>query len=154
MLGLAVPLARVSSIRRGVAREDVTARLIAIFKQLIAEGTLVPGSRLPAERDLAGSFGVRIETQIRQDLSDDLHVIFSLFEIFSPFLSEIFVRSTAKCGGVDLHSTLLGFQSLIQQVRWDISERYFGWHVLTFHRCMLYGVWRIAEQLKCRPKVS
>jgi GntR family transcriptional repressor for pyruvate dehydrogenase complex len=62
-----VPLARVSSIRRGVAREDVTARLIAIFKQLIAEGTLVPGSRLPADRDLAGSFGVS-RSSLRQAL--------------------------------------------------------------------------------------
>lgn len=37
---------------------DVTARLLATFKQLISEGTLAPGSRLPAERELASSLRV------------------------------------------------------------------------------------------------
>lgn len=40
------------------AKEDITAKLIATFKQLISEGSLVPGCKLPAERDLAESFGV------------------------------------------------------------------------------------------------
>ena len=34
-------------------KDDVTARLLATFKQLISEGTLVRGARLPPERDLA-----------------------------------------------------------------------------------------------------
>lgn len=37
---------------------DVTARLLATFKQLISEGTLAPGARLPAERELAASLHV------------------------------------------------------------------------------------------------
>lgn len=39
-------------------KEDLTARLLATFKQLISEGTLAPGSRLPAERELASSLKV------------------------------------------------------------------------------------------------
>ncbi len=34
-------------------KSDVTTRLLGTFKQLISEGTLSPGSRLPAERDMA-----------------------------------------------------------------------------------------------------
>src|SRR6516165_2064212 len=37
---------------------DVTARLLATFKQLISEGTLVPGARLPAEREMASNLRV------------------------------------------------------------------------------------------------
>jgi GntR family transcriptional repressor for pyruvate dehydrogenase complex len=37
---------------------DVTARLLATFKQLISEGTLVPGARLPAEREMATNLRV------------------------------------------------------------------------------------------------
>ena len=48
-------------------KEDVTVRLIAIFKQLIAEGALAPGSRLPAERELAENFGVS-RSSLRQAL--------------------------------------------------------------------------------------
>lgn len=49
------------------AKEDVTVKLITIFKQLIAEGSLVPGGRLPAERELAESFGVS-RSSLRQAL--------------------------------------------------------------------------------------
>lgn len=49
------------------AKEDVTVRLIAVFKKLIAEGALVPGSRLPAERDLAETFEVS-RSSLRQAL--------------------------------------------------------------------------------------
>ncbi len=48
-------------------KEDVTVRLIAIFKQLIGEGALVPGGKLPAERDLAATFGVS-RSSLRQAL--------------------------------------------------------------------------------------
>lgn len=41
-----------------VAKDDITARLIGAFKELIAIGDLKPGGRLPAERELAESFGV------------------------------------------------------------------------------------------------
>src|SRR6201985_1709133 len=39
-------------------KEDLTARLLATFKQLIAEGTLAPGARLPAEREMASNLKV------------------------------------------------------------------------------------------------
>lgn len=39
-------------------KHDLTEKLIANFKQLILEGSLTPGCKLPAERDLASSFGV------------------------------------------------------------------------------------------------
>jgi GntR family transcriptional repressor for pyruvate dehydrogenase complex len=48
-------------------KDDVTVKLIAIFKKLIGEGTLAPGGRLPAERDLAESFGVS-RSSLRQAL--------------------------------------------------------------------------------------
>src|SRR4029077_12669398 len=42
----------------GRHKEDLTARLLATFKQLISEGSLAPGARLPAERELASSLKV------------------------------------------------------------------------------------------------
>ncbi|HLJ18016.1 MAG TPA: FadR/GntR family transcriptional regulator [Bryobacteraceae bacterium] len=39
-------------------KDDLTNQLIASFKNLIARGVLLPGSKLPAERDLAHRFGV------------------------------------------------------------------------------------------------
>ena len=60
MLGLVVPI-------RKKQKEDVTVKLIAVFKQLIAEGTLEPGGRLPAERELAETFGVS-RSSLRQAL--------------------------------------------------------------------------------------
>jgi GntR family transcriptional repressor for pyruvate dehydrogenase complex len=39
-------------------RADLTAKLIASFKDLISQGTVVPGSKLPPERELAPRFGV------------------------------------------------------------------------------------------------
>ena len=48
-------------------KEDVTVKLISIFKRLIGEGALIPGRRLPAERDLAESFGVS-RSSLRQAL--------------------------------------------------------------------------------------
>ncbi|MFN7939008.1 MAG: FadR/GntR family transcriptional regulator [Bryobacteraceae bacterium] len=49
------------------SKEDVTVKLIAVFKSLISEGTLAPGGRLPAERELAASFGVS-RNSLRQAL--------------------------------------------------------------------------------------
>jgi GntR family transcriptional repressor for pyruvate dehydrogenase complex len=46
---------------------DITVRLIARFKALISDGTFVPGSKLPPERDLARQFGVN-RTSLRQAL--------------------------------------------------------------------------------------
>jgi GntR family transcriptional regulator, transcriptional repressor for pyruvate dehydrogenase complex len=63
MLVLAYPMRR----DPGTSKEDVTVKLIAVFKRLIADGTLTPGSRLPAERDLAVSFGVS-RSSLRQAL--------------------------------------------------------------------------------------
>ena len=48
-------------------KEDVTVRLLSAFKTLISEGSLAPGSRLPAERDLAESFQVS-RSSLRQAL--------------------------------------------------------------------------------------
>lgn len=39
-------------------KADLTAKLLATFKQLISEGTLAPGVRLPAEREMASSLKV------------------------------------------------------------------------------------------------
>jgi GntR family transcriptional repressor for pyruvate dehydrogenase complex len=51
----------------GTLKEDVTSTLIGVFKQLISEGSLAPGSRLPPERELAESFGVS-RSSLRQAL--------------------------------------------------------------------------------------
>lgn len=53
--------------REDSGKEDVTVKLISIFKQLIAEGTLVPGGRLSPERELAETFGVS-RSSLRQAL--------------------------------------------------------------------------------------
>ena len=50
-----------------VSKDDVTGRLIGVFKNLISEGILTPGGRLPAERDLAETFGVS-RSSLRQAL--------------------------------------------------------------------------------------
>jgi GntR family transcriptional repressor for pyruvate dehydrogenase complex len=39
-------------------KEDVTQLLILRFQQLLSEGLLAPGTKLPPERELAASFGV------------------------------------------------------------------------------------------------
>jgi GntR family transcriptional regulator, transcriptional repressor for pyruvate dehydrogenase complex len=49
------------------SKPDVTARLIGVFKQLISEGALTPGARLPAERELALMLGVA-RSSLRQAL--------------------------------------------------------------------------------------
>jgi GntR family transcriptional repressor for pyruvate dehydrogenase complex len=43
---------------KGGAREDVTARLISHFKELIRKGEIQPGNRLPPERELADQLEV------------------------------------------------------------------------------------------------
>src|SRR5581483_5095298 len=48
-------------------KEDVTVRLLATFKRLISEGAVAPGSRLPAERELAEKFQVS-RSSLRQAL--------------------------------------------------------------------------------------
>ena len=63
VLALALPMPR----NADTGKEDVTVKLIAVFKRLISEGTLAPGSRLPAERELAASFGVS-RNSLRQAL--------------------------------------------------------------------------------------
>jgi GntR family transcriptional regulator, transcriptional repressor for pyruvate dehydrogenase complex len=58
----------VSITRRAMpGKEDVTATLIGVFKRLISEGSLAPGHRLPAERELAEMFGVS-RSSLRQAL--------------------------------------------------------------------------------------
>src|SRR5215468_8785796 len=61
---------KVVSIRtRSMApgKEDVTATLVGVFKRLISEGSLAPGHRLPAERELAEKFRVS-RSSLRQAL--------------------------------------------------------------------------------------
>ena len=48
-------------------KADVTARLVGVFKQLISEGALIPGSRLPPEREFAQTLGVA-RSSLRQAL--------------------------------------------------------------------------------------
>ena len=60
-----MPNVRTASKRS--SNDRVTATLIAAIKAMIANGELVPGSRLPAERDLARQFGVNRAT-VRQVL--------------------------------------------------------------------------------------
>ncbi len=48
-------------------KEDVTHLLVLQFQQLMSAGLLVPGSRLPPERELATSFGVA-RSSLRQAL--------------------------------------------------------------------------------------
>lgn len=49
------------------AKQDITARLITAFKEMIGDGSVTPGQRLPPERDLAESFGVA-RSSLRQAL--------------------------------------------------------------------------------------
>ena len=48
-------------------KEDVTHLLVLRFQQLLSQGLLAPGSRLPPERELAASFGVA-RSSLRQAL--------------------------------------------------------------------------------------
>ncbi len=48
-------------------KDDVTTKLIRSFKELISQGTLAPGCKLPAERQLAQDFGVS-RSSLRQAL--------------------------------------------------------------------------------------
>jgi len=57
VLALVAPMkGKVTSFktRTTPAKEDVTGTLIGVFKRLISEGSLTPGHRLPAARELAG----------------------------------------------------------------------------------------------------
>lgn len=49
------------------APKNLTGALVALFKRLIAEGVLVPGDRLPSERELAEMVGVS-RSSLRQAL--------------------------------------------------------------------------------------
>jgi GntR family transcriptional regulator, transcriptional repressor for pyruvate dehydrogenase complex len=55
------------STAASASKEDITSMLVGAFKQLISEGSLAPGSRLPPERELAESFGVS-RSSLRQAL--------------------------------------------------------------------------------------
>lgn len=48
-------------------KDDVTHLLVARFQELLSQGLLSPGSRLPPERELAASFGVA-RSSLRQAL--------------------------------------------------------------------------------------
>src|SRR4051794_13277219 len=48
-------------------KDDVTRLLIARFRDLLSNGLLMPGARLPSERELAKNFGVA-RSSLRQAL--------------------------------------------------------------------------------------
>ena len=48
-------------------KNDITVQLVATFKQLISEGALTPGSRLPPEREISANLGVS-RASLRQAL--------------------------------------------------------------------------------------
>ncbi len=52
---------------QGNDKEDVTHLLVLRFQELLSQGLLTPGSRLPSERELAASFGVA-RSSLRQAL--------------------------------------------------------------------------------------
>lgn len=53
--------------RSADVKQPVTRQIISTFKQLMSQGSLSPGSRLPAERDLARALGVG-RSSLRQAL--------------------------------------------------------------------------------------
>lgn len=53
--------------KRSNSKEDITTKLIALFGDLLANGTLSRGTRLPPERELAKMFGVS-RNSLRQAL--------------------------------------------------------------------------------------
>ena len=54
-------------MRNGAGNNDLTVTLLERFRELLADGSLTAGSRLPPERDLAKSFGVS-RNSLRQAL--------------------------------------------------------------------------------------
>jgi len=73
---LAVPVTRVSRGHKAAApesphvlrnKDDVTYWLVLRFRQLLSDGVLKPGARLPSERELARKFGVA-RSSLRQAL--------------------------------------------------------------------------------------
>lgn len=60
-------MSQLSAASDSTGKDDVTVKLIEIFKRLIAEGDLMPGRRLPPERELAENFGVS-RSSLRQAL--------------------------------------------------------------------------------------
>ncbi len=56
-----------STVKTAVQKDDITAGLIRRFKDMIADRILVPGCKLPPERELASRFGVS-RSSLRQAL--------------------------------------------------------------------------------------
>ena len=61
------PPTEADSMRPLDNKDDVTHLLVVRFQQLLSEGVLTPGTRLPSERELAASFGVA-RSSLRQAL--------------------------------------------------------------------------------------
>jgi hypothetical protein len=51
----------------------------------------------------AGRLGLRIEAEFHAQVSDDLHMLLGVIEVFLPLFLELFVTHAAKRGAVDLH---------------------------------------------------
>src|SRR5437667_19977 len=56
-------------------KEDVTVRLLTTFKRLLSEGTLISGSRLPAERELAARAASRASARERTALRHEMQAM-------------------------------------------------------------------------------
>ncbi|MGB0124889.1 MAG: FadR/GntR family transcriptional regulator [Silvibacterium sp.] len=60
-------MARVSKAHKSPQDNRVTAKLISQIKRMIADGTISPGTKFPAEREMAKEFGVN-RASVRQVL--------------------------------------------------------------------------------------
>src|SRR4029453_10866180 len=74
------------------------------------------GSPLVSHDLPAGSFKICIESDFREELLQDSHVVFGLLEVTLPVRPQCLVLSAAECHLVDLDSSELGLQRVIQKI--------------------------------------
>ena len=68
------------------------------------------------DHEPAGRLRLRIETEAREDLLHDAHVVLRLLEVFLPLLLEVVVHDAAKGGRVDVDPPQFGLQGLVQKL--------------------------------------
>lgn len=76
-------------------REGITRKLIASFKDLISNGVLVPGCKLPPERELAVKFGVN-RASLRQVLK-----VLEIMGVISQRVGDGTYLNTSACAILD-----------------------------------------------------
>ncbi len=91
-------------------KDDTTGRLIRVFKDMIADGVLSPGERLPPERDLAERFSVS-RSSLRQALK--------VLEIMGVISQRVGDGTYLKAGAASTLSEAIDFVVLMD----DISLR-------------------------------